>query len=246
MSEQSKFRWSSACLTHVGKVRTMNEDACLDLPDRGVWVVADGMGGHAAGEVASGMIVDTLRATPPAPGMNQLLDDVEERLEQVNGRLIREAALRGGDVIIGSTVVVLLAYNDQCICLWAGDSRIYRLRDGRLRRLTRDHSQAEEWIQQGHLLREDAEKHPGANVITRAVGADHALCLDTEIHDLRHGDRFLLCSDGLYKELSETEIENIISRDNCAEVCQTLVGLALDRGCRDNVTVVAVDFEELR
>ena len=201
MSESSAFRWLSACLTDVGKVRVLNEDACLELPQAGVWVVADGMGGHDAGELASGMIVDTLRTLSPAPGMNQLLDEVEERLLDVNTRLVREAALRGRNVTIGSTVVVLLACHSQCVCLWAGDSRVYRLRDGRLTRLTRDHSQVEEWVEQGHMLREDAENHPGANIITRAVGADDALHLDSEFHDLRHRDRFLLCSDGLYKEL---------------------------------------------
>ncbi|MGA7801905.1 MAG: protein phosphatase 2C domain-containing protein [Gammaproteobacteria bacterium] len=246
MTELPPFRWSSACLTDVGKVRALNEDACLELPQVGVWVVADGMGGHDAGELASGMIVDALRAVPSAPGLSALLDDVEDRLLDVNARLVSEAGLRGGGVTIGSTVVVLLAHHRHCVSLWAGDSRIYCYRDGWLTRLTRDHSQVEEWVEQGRLLREDAESHPAANIITRAVGAADELYLDAEFHDLRHRDRFLLCSDGLYKELSEQEIQDIMPRGNCADVCRALVSLALERGCRDNVTVVVVEFEEVR
>ncbi len=246
MTSLPSFRWSSACLSDVGAVREINEDACLELPQIGVWVVADGMGGHAAGELASGMIINALRNVFSSSGLTELLDDVEGRLLDVNARLISEAARRGGDVTIGSTVAVLLAKHRRCVCLWAGDSRIYCYRDGRLARLTRDHSQVEEWIEQGHLLREDAENHPSANVITRAVGAANELNLDADFYDLSHRDRFLLCSDGLYKELSESEIRDQMSRGNCAEVCRNLVRLALDRGCRDNVTVVVVEFEELR
>ncbi|MEJ2643702.1 MAG: protein phosphatase 2C domain-containing protein [Gammaproteobacteria bacterium] len=246
MSELAPLRWSSACLTDVGKVRALNEDACLDLPQMGVWAVADGMGGHDAGEVASNMIVDALRAVPAAPDLSSLLDDAEDRLLDVNARLIAEAGLRGGGVTIGSTVAVLLASGRHCISLWAGDSRIYCYRDGWLTRLTRDHSQVEEWVEQGRLLREDAENHPAANIITRAVGAADELYLDAELHDLQHRDRFLLCSDGLYKELSEPEIQDMMPLGNCAEVCRALVGLALERGCRDNVTVVVVEFEEVR
>lgn len=246
MSGTGAFRWSSACLTDVGRIRALNEDACLDLPHRGVWVVADGMGGHDAGELASGMIIEALSTLPAAARMDQLIGEVEGRLLEVNTRLVNEAAQRGESVTIGSTVAVLLASHGQCACLWAGDSRVYRLRAGRFARLTRDHSQVEEWVEQGYMLREDAENHPGANVITRAVGADVRLELDSQFHDLDHRDRFLLCTDGLYKELSEGEMHDMMSRGNCAEVCRSLVGLALDRGCRDNVTVVVVEFEELR
>lgn len=244
MSGQPGFRWSSACVTDVGRVRTLNEDAPLDMPQYGVWAVSDGMGGHDAGELASDWVIEALSEARPCGGLENLVEQVKEQLTAVNTGLMEEARRRGGNITIGCAVVVLLAYGNRCACLWAGDSRIYRLRDGSLSRLTRDHSQIEEWIERGYMLREDAERHPEANVITRAVGGEAVLMLDQGVHELKHRDRFLLCSDGLYKELSEAEIAALMMRGNCADVCRGLVDLALSRACRDNVTVVAIEFEE--
>lgn len=240
------FRWSSATLTNVGTVRQVNEDACMELllPQSGLWVVADGMGGHKAGDLASQMIVDALHGMHWHARLEDFVADIRTEVEKVNQRLVEIAQSRGEDVVIGSTIALLVAMRRKGVCMWAGDSRVYRYRDGRMERLTRDHSEVEDLIDQGEILREEAEEHPSANVITRAVGADWDLELDVCQHDLRHGDRYLLCSDGLFKELSEEEIAEFIPRGECVQVCRELIDTALARGARDNVTVIVTEFQE--
>jgi serine/threonine protein phosphatase PrpC len=244
MSDAAGFHWNSAAITDVGKVRKINEDACADRGDIGLWVAADGMGGHDAGDLASQAIIESLKQIGICERLSEFVDEVEDRLLEVNRRLIDEAATREEATTIGSTVVVLLARQHHCACLWAGDSRAYRLRNGHMQAISQDHSQVEEMIEQGLLLREDAESHPAANVITRAVGASEDLFVDVELHALQDGDRYLLCSDGLFKEVSEQEISEHMQSGSCQELCQDLIQLALERGSRDNVTVLAVDFEE--
>ena len=209
------FQWSSAMQTDVGKVRKINEDAGAAFPEKGLWVVADGMGGHDAGDFASRSIVDSLALLDNPGSLSEFVDTVDDCLKEVNRRLIDEAASRGAGTTIGSTVVVLLAHQQHCACIWAGDSRIYRLRDGSLQAVSRDHSQVMELVEQGLLLMEDAESHPAANVVTRAVGAAEDLYFDVEVQELRDGDRYLLCSDGLTKEVSEAEIRQYMQSGSC-------------------------------
>ena len=242
MSTTPAMRWSSASLTDVGKVHKVNQDACLDLPAAGLWVVADGVGGHNEGEVASQLIVDTLSHTGGHVRLSDFVNAVEDSLQAVHKTLVDRAASRNENMIIGSTVAALLVVEHYGVCLWAGDSRIYRYRGGQLEQLTRDHSQVEELIANGGLLREEAENHPHANVITRAVGAGEELFLDVELHKLCNADRYLICSDGLYKEVSEAEIAEHMKYGDCVTICRTLVALALERGAHDNVTVVAIKF----
>ncbi|VAW79432.1 Protein serine/threonine phosphatase PrpC, regulation of stationary phase [hydrothermal vent metagenome] len=246
MTDRETFQWISAGITDVGKVRKINEDAFTDRPDNGLWVVADGMGGHAAGDFASQAIVESLNQVGQHERLSLFIDEVEDRLLKVNQALIDEAASREESTTIGSTVVALIALEKHCACLWAGDSRAYRLRGGQMTPVSQDHSQVEELIEQGMLLREDAESHPAANVITRAVGADEQLFVDVELVELQDGDRFLLCSDGLFKEVSEPEIAEHMQRGSSQELCHDLIELALERGSRDNVTVVAVDFNKVQ
>ncbi|MCB1778179.1 MAG: serine/threonine-protein phosphatase, partial [Candidatus Competibacteraceae bacterium] len=145
---------------------------------------------------------------------------------------------------IGSTVVVLLAHEDQCACLWVGDSRIYRLRDGQLEQLTRDHSHVQELVDQGLLSPDEAHRHPLANVITRAVGSSDDLQIDEMTYELQAGDIFLLCSDGLNKAVSDEEIAHLLahSNDNCQEAVKAFIHLALMRDASDNVTTVVVSI----
>ncbi|MEL7451195.1 MAG: protein phosphatase 2C domain-containing protein [Pseudomonadota bacterium] len=238
------FTWKSASLTNVGKVRKVNEDAFLDLPQIGLWVVADGMGGHDAGDVASSMIVEALGNVGEHARPSDFLNDVEDRLFAVNRRLFEIAAEAEQPVTIGSTVVAMLAFGNYCLSVWAGDSRTYRLRDGRLRQITRDHSQVEEMVEQGEILRENAEDHPLANVITRAVGGSESLYLDLKLQELKDGDRYMLCSDGLYKDVMPDEISSCLSRGSCAEASSELIDLVLEREAADNVTVAVIDFAE--
>jgi len=220
-------------------VRKLNEDACLESAGHAIWAVADGMGGHAAGDFASQSVADALAAIPKPASLGALVDDVHQHLQAVNQRLFNEAVKRR-EQIIGSTVVVLLAYGSHAVALWAGDSRIYRYRQGELTQLTRDHSQVEELVARGVITRAQAEHHPLSNVITRAVGVAKNLELESRLFEVQTGDVFLLCSDGLYKEANDNEIKESLAVGDCQYSCDLLVDRALDRGARDNVTVVVV------
>ncbi|MBT8446891.1 MAG: protein phosphatase 2C domain-containing protein, partial [Gammaproteobacteria bacterium] len=182
-------------LTHVGKVRRHNEDACLDRSDIGMWCVADGMGGHAAGDVASRMVVDRLARVDRNGSLAELVEAAESAILEANDLLFKLSTRH--NQTSGTTVVVLLAHGRHCVFVWAGDSRIYRLRDGEIKQMTTDHSQIEAFIEQGLLSREEARDHPAGNMVTRAVGAAESLYLDMDIDELAADDCYLLCSDGL-------------------------------------------------
>lgn len=237
------FSWTSYARTDVGKVRKVNEDAVLDHGKHGLWVVADGMGGHAAGDVASSSIIESLKQFESSEDANNLVNEIEERLIDVNNDLLRQASERPDRQTMGSTVVVLLAFHQRIFALWAGDSRIYRLRNGQLNRITIDHSKVQDLVDEGLINEEEAEMHPEANVITRAIGASQSLYIDLDMHDVKAGDRYVLCSDGLYKEVMENEIGDLISQGSPEEACNALVDLTLDRGSRDNVTVIVVQAD---
>ena len=228
----------SSAATHPGAVRPRNEDDLVDRPDLGLWAVADGAGGHGAGDVASGCIAEALDTIPPGLTAAEMLAQVRLRLDAVHADLQARAEARGHGGIIASTVVVLLLRGGHYAALWAGDSRIYLLRDGALHRLTHDHSLVQELVDAGQLDAEAAESHPQANVITRAVGAGGALQLDKVADRVAPGDRFLLCSDGVFKELPEAEIAARLARG--ADAAE-LVRRAVEAGGRDNVTVIVVE-----
>ncbi len=234
------FTWRSASATSQGNVRSHNEDAVLELPAVGVWVVADGMGGHDAGDVASRMIVESLCALPRAERLSELLDRVEDRLRSVNQRLFGLSLERGATT--GSTVAVLVAFGDHCVSIWAGDSRIYRLREGVLTRVTRDHTEVQDLLDGGILDEKAAAEHSASNVITRAVGGAQELFLDVELRELRQGDRYLLCSDGVYKELTDTDLARLVATEDTSGACRALMSQALAGQCSDNVSVVVVEF----
>ncbi len=232
------WRLISHAATHAGAVRPRNEDALLDRPEIGLWVVADGAGGHGAGDVASAAIVEAMRAVPPGLSAAELLAQVRLRLTAVHQDLQEEAAQRGPGRILASTVVVMLARGDHFAMLWAGDSRAYLLRGGTLARVTRDHSLVQELVDQGALREEEAESHPQANVITRAIGEQGELELDKVSGRIAEGDRFLLCTDGLFKTMSEQEMAAMLGAGVDA---QAIVMEAVARGARDNVSAIGVD-----
>jgi serine/threonine protein phosphatase PrpC len=241
----SAFRWESASRSEVGNVRKLNEDAMLDLSARGLWVVADGMGGHDAGDIASKMVTDRLRSIDVHDTFSAFVNDVEDRVLDANERLY-DMAHRRGDAIIGCTVVALLANGRHCLSVWAGDSRVYRLRDGQLEQLTRDHSEVEELLERGEISPESAGTHASQNVVTRAVGGAERLFLDYAVDEVRDGDRFLLCSDGLYKELSSADLTERLKTATCVAACDALLETAMGRECADNVTAIVVDFHEAK
>lgn len=237
------YRWWSSCRTNTGRRRNVNEDAYLSLDEVGLWLVADGMGGHSRGDVASRLIIEAFQGIARAHSLDEFAADVRARLALANERMRAVARSHGADQLMGSTVVAFLVYRREWLCLWAGDSRAYLLRDGRLRQITRDHSVVEELIQRGELRREDAASHPAANHITRAVGARDNLVVDQYRSFLRDGDAVLLCSDGLTKEVGDDEVAAVLDDYDCDQASEELVELTLERGARDNVTVAVIRFE---
>lgn len=233
MTCDSQLRWTSAALTDVGLVRSRNEDACLDRPERGLWAVADGMGGHAYGDVASRMVVEAIDTVPAPNDLAQVVASARMRLSGVNRQLRTEAAVRRVPVM-GSTVVALFACGGDLACLWAGDSRIYLYRNGRLQQLTQDHSQARAMA-----------SGASSNMITRAVGAADVLDIDETTLAARDGDMFLLCSDGLSNAVDEQAIMGTLIAGDCAQAAQALVAQARANGGRDNITVVVVRADDV-
>ncbi|WP_225769738.1 PP2C family serine/threonine-protein phosphatase [Inquilinus sp. Marseille-Q2685] len=229
-----RFAW--AAKTDAGAVRQHNEDAFLLRPEHGLWAVADGMGGHLRGDHASRMVMDALAQGDAAAA----IDEIRARIAVAHRALLREAASLGDGAVIGATAVILVVRDGRYTCLWAGDSRLYRLRDGVLRQLTRDHSYVQRLIDSGSLTPEEGRRHPGANVITRAVGASGPLELDLVEGDSRPGDVYLLCSDGLTNVVTDAEIADRLGALSCEQASVALLELALARGAPDNVTIVVI------
>jgi protein phosphatase len=234
----------SGGLTDKGRVRGHNEDALLDAPQQALWVVADGMGGHTAGDVASKMIVERLAKISYQADAPAFVDAVELELYAVNEDLRRHARERNVG-LIGATVVALLGSKDYVMCGWAGDSRAYRFQDGQLQQISRDHSTAQEMMDTGQFTLEQLQQtKPSGNTITRAVGGEASLFLDWSIAAYEPGTQFLLCSDGLTKEVSDARIAEEFRKNlPPQELAKILVQAALDHGGRDNVTAVVVRAE---
>lgn len=231
--------WRSWAQSDVGTVRTSNEDSFVARPEAGLWMVADGAGGHEHGEVASQMLAEALAEMAGQAG-SDLIAEIRSVVSRTHQALRDRAQAEGMAVTIASTIVVFLASGPHYACLWAGDSRIYRMRDGGLSRLTRDHSLVQALVDEGAISEAEAERHPHANVITRAIGADGPDPeLDKVTDRAEPGDRFLLCSDGLNKALSEALIARLVSTDDPA---RRLIGAALEYGVRDNVTAIVVEY----
>ncbi|WP_085590745.1 MULTISPECIES: PP2C family serine/threonine-protein phosphatase [unclassified Pseudomonas] len=235
----SRVHYSAASYSHVGMVRKINEDACLELTWDGLWAVADGMGGHAAGDYVSSLAVDSLRQLPLIDGLEDFTQALRDTLAQVNSA-VREETLRRGVAMMGSTVVVLAARGDRAVGLWAGDSRLYRLRDGRIERLSHDHSYVQELQDSGLLNEAEARVHPRGNIVTRAIGVEDQLELQAVDVQVQPGDTYLLCSDGLNKTAEDHEIADVLGHADPYQVVRSLVHLGLTRGAPDNITAVVV------
>ncbi|TDJ24045.1 MAG: serine/threonine-protein phosphatase [Gammaproteobacteria bacterium] len=235
-------RWQSAAQSHRGACRKHNEDAVLARPDVGLWAVADGMGGHEAGEIASQRITNALAEVTPAELFSDTVDRVDDTLDEVNDGLRWYADEHCEGRIVGSTVVTMLAGDGVGVALWAGDSRLYRLRDSELCQITRDHNPIADLLDDG-LVSEKTAVESDTNIVTRAVGGQLELFLDVAVFDLERGDTFLLCSDGLYREVGAEEIGDLMSRESLTQGVMELIDLSLQRGARDNVSVVLSRLE---
>jgi serine/threonine protein phosphatase PrpC len=229
--EGGPLYFRSAAVSDVGRVRSNNEDGFVDRPEAGVWAVADGMGGHSHGEVASRMVCDALTDFPLDGTFEEAIDAARNRVQEVNDHLVRTAAGSDPGERCGSTVVVLLLRGPRSAVLWAGDSRAYRWRGGSLEQLTRDHSLAE-------LAGMAAAE---SSVITRAVGIEGDLALDLHRDAVQAEDRFLLCSDGLTRVVPESAIRSWMQSADPRTAVEGLVKAALEAGAPDNVTVLIAD-----
>jgi len=234
--------WHSAARTDPGKVRARNEDAFLECPQQGLWVVADGMGGHQRGDIASQMIVASLAELPAQDSFNERLQGLRQCLHWLNRRLGQELTVTAGrrDSIIGSTVVALLLEGNRAACIWAGDSRCYLWRRQRLYQLTKDHSLQQQLIDQQQMSVEQARAHPAASALTRAVGAREQLTLEVLELQVYPGDTFLLCSDGLYQGLSSDALGNALSLASAQVALERLFDGAMRGSARDNMTAVVI------
>lgn len=236
----TNLRFESVGRSHVGRVRTLNEDRFVDRPQIALWAVADGMGGHKAGDVAATMLRDALLAVETYGSGYAFLDSVQDAIDRVNRALIAHAAIAAPGAVIGSTIVAMIAFAGHYACLWAGDSRAYLKRGDYFGQLTRDHSMVQEMIDSGTIARRDAKSFGRSNVITRAVGVNDRLALDLHQGPIGDGDVFLLCSDGLTTMLDDADIARALAEPDLARAADALIAETLARGAKDNVTVVLI------
>jgi serine/threonine protein phosphatase PrpC len=228
--------------TDVGCVRKLNEDSVMATPASGLWVVADGMGGHTAGDFASQTICKAMDTVGHPTGAMDLRARFLSRLTDANTRIQDKAAELGGGTI-GSTVVALLIQQDHFACIWSGDSRIYRMRGDQLTRITRDHTEVQALLDTGAITAQQAEDWPRKNVITRAIGVTELPECDMVEGALLEGDVFLLCSDGLTEYFEDPELADVLYTGlagSLEPLCDQLVSMALLRGGKDNVSVIMV------
>jgi serine/threonine protein phosphatase PrpC len=225
-------------VTHTGMVRERNEDSCLVRTDIGLWAVADGMGGHEAGDMASQIVVRSLDGIADPASSAELLQECEERIFRANQEIMDLSSARNG-AIIGTTAAILLLREEHYACVWAGDSRVYLIKNGSIGQVSRDHTEVEELVAVGALSREDARNWPN-NVITRAVGVAPDLELEVVTGPVASGDIFVLCSDGLTKHVHDGEILEQVTSRNAQASCEAMLDLALERGGTDNVSVVVI------
>lgn len=239
MNRNDYFTFETGQGSDVGCLREVNEDSYLSRPDYGLWVVADGMGGHAAGDFASQTIVHELNSIGVAVSADDLDARFNERLTRAND-IIRDHAASLNGATIGATLAALLVHQGQFSCIWSGDSRLYLLRDGQLIQQSRDHTEAHALLDAGSITAEQAENWHRKNVITRAIGVTKTPNCDRVMGTLQLGDLFLICSDGLTEHITDAEIAEALATFAPQEACTRLIEETVNRGARDNVTVIAL------
>lgn len=228
----------TACQSEIGLVRKINEDNYLNREGDGLFVVADGMGGHDAGEVASAMIVEAMQGVQVAPHPRETTSRAMDAIQDVQRRLVNLADESVTPATIGSTVVGLVVAASEYWCFWAGDSRGYLVRRGEIVRLTRDHSLVQDLVDAKLIAAEDADSHPDANVITRAVGSRKDLVIDVVNGPAQPGDIFLLASDGITRVMSDAELCHHLTTRNPAQATKAIAAEVLARGAPDNFTSI--------
>jgi len=245
-----RFRWKCAALSDVGRVRRSNEDSVYCSEETGVFVVADGMGGHAAGEVASAIASEWIAERLCAVCAVMTLEEAEDRFRtafvEAGREILRQAASNTAQLGMGTTATVLLLREDgRYIIGHIGDSRAYLVRDGAIRQVTRDHSWVQEQVDRGMITPEQARNHPQSNIITRALGTEPYPTPDLYNGEMRFGDAFLLASDGLTDMVDEDLMLEVIEQEEDLERCASrLVREANLAGGIDNISVLLARIGE--
>ena len=239
-----KFTWQSYGLTDKGVVRKRNEDNLISLDTEGMWLVADGAGGHANGDVASQIAVDYLTNYTTTKRIGSDTRQASYLLRKANKKLIKLAEKTGE--VSGSTASIIVTDGKSAVCIWTGDSPIYRLRNNNLIQLSQDHNRVEEFMRQGFSY-EECENIPYAQHLTQALGAAKELCLQTRWIDIKEQDCFIICSDGVTKELLFSDIEKIAQNNqhSAKALSQKLVSETVNRGARDNTTATTIIFDKV-
>lgn len=236
----TQLQTSSHGRSDRGAVRNHNEDAFLDDADNRLWVVADGMGGHAAGDVASQTVVRHLSKLTRPDSNTDYVDRIDDALAAANQELLDYASERQLQ-LVGSTAIVLVDAGSYMLCGWAGDSRAYHCRAGRIQMISADHNQAREMRAAGTFSEAEIERSAQSSALVRAIGAEADLIVEWAVADSAPQDVFLLCSDGVTKEMTDAELADVLGQPAPAEqLAETILRTCLDRGARDNVTAVVV------
>ncbi len=233
------YRFETGAATHHGRVRDHNEDRYLAAPEHGIWLVADGMGGHFGGDVAAQILVDETASVHRAATAPDLHARFHDRVARAN-QAIRDHSDRHEGATIGTTLAALLIHDRRFLVSWCGDSRVYLLREGRLHQVSRDHTEVQELLDTGAITEEQAENWPRRNVITRAIGVHDEAMIEDRYGDLQDRDVFLLCSDGLTGHVEDDEIATHLRGQAAQRACDALLDLTLERGASDNVTLIVV------
>lgn len=237
------FLFETGAASDTGRVRDHNEDSFLAMPESGVWLVADGMGGHLAGDFASRSIAESVASLGVPVSAPDLQARFMDRILRAHQAIqVQSQKLNGATV--GATLVALLSFDRHFACIWSGDSRIYLLRGGHYAQVTVDHTEVNELLRTGAITEEQAQTWPRRNVITRAIGVHDLPKTDERSGGLADGDIFLLCSDGLTEHVEDHEMAETLASLAPQAACDALVALTLSRGARDNVTVVVVRCQD--
>jgi protein phosphatase len=230
-------------LTDIGRVRDHNEDyfSCKTLEESTLFIVADGMGGHDAGEVASRLAVETAckEVQDGAKGGYDPQKLLEQAVQRANAEVIREGLSKGSNM--GTTLTLALMKQDRAYIASVGDSRTYWIENGSIRQITEDHSLVAKLVSSGKLTREESRNHPKANLLYRTIGSDENVKVDTFTVDLKRGDSLLLCTDGLWGEVTDEDIHRVCAAGkDLKAACEKLIQAANENGGKDNITAVVV------
>lgn len=238
--------WNSSEYSHPGHRRKHNEDAVYSNARSGIWCVADGMGGHQQGALASQWLVETIASMAVFPTLDSCVSALEKRIFALNQTLYEKGgalalSAHSKRQTVGCTFVILITDGVRNTCLWAGDSRLYLLRNNNLYQITSDHSVVNDLVSRGVISADESNNHPQSHVVTRALGASKTLSIEKKIFTAQQGDRYLLCSDGLYNELEPRDISEALSINESSQSCRSLVDKVLKTDATDNLTACVVN-----